>query len=131
MEENIVIIEDIARKFYIKKFEKKYKDKWEITLEALREMLSRIEKLLQTQNAEIIIFSKEIEIIKVDFKIAGTKESAKTSGNRCIVARHKDKNLVKVLLVYSKNDIPSKNETVAWKKFVRDNYREYKSVINI
>lgn len=131
MDENIVLIEDFAKRHFIKNFEKKYKNKWDITIEALKEMLSRIDQLIQTQNAETIIAGKDIDIIKIYFKIAGTNESAKSSGNRCIVSRDKNKKLIKILLVYAKTDIQTKNETSIWKMIIRNNYKEYKSIITI
>ncbi|MFZ3055061.1 MAG: hypothetical protein WA091_03750, partial [Minisyncoccales bacterium] len=70
-----------------------------------------------------------VKIVKTEFKIAGSKESAKTSGNRCIVAWHKNDNLVFILLVYGKTDLSSGNkETNEWKRMIRDNYPQYEDL---
>jgi ribosome biogenesis GTPase A len=37
----------------------------------------------------------------------------------------KNKNELKILLVYHKNDIGDKNETATWKKIIKDNYKGY------
>jgi len=70
----------------------------------------------------------DIVIYKCEFKILPS-ESAKTSGNRCIVAQHKVKNQIKILLVYCKNDIQSSNETIWWKKLVANYYTEYSDTL--
>jgi len=126
-----VVIEKFSERHYIKKFKKKYKKAWDITQCSLVEQFQRIEALIQeTSIAEIIAKKDDIQIIKTEFRIAGTKESAKGSGNRCIIALHKDTQTVKVLLVYHKNDLAGDgNETSKWKKCIRENYVEYKEII--
>lgn len=122
-----VRIEGFAERHFIKSFEKKYNKHWGITLCAIVAELERIDNLLLTDKAEIIIDSGTIKIVKTKFKIAGSKESAKTSGNRCIVVWHKNDKFVSVLLVYNKTDLSSSNkETDEWKKIIKDNYSEYK-----
>ncbi len=69
------------------------------------------------------------ELFCSKFKVAGTKESAKTSGNRCIVAWVPAKQLVEVLLVYTKTNLEGGNETTKWKGLVRENFIEYGQVI--
>ena len=70
-----------------------------------------------------------VKIIKTEFRVNGTKESAKTSGNRCIVSWNVEKKLVSILLVYGKTDISERNETAAWKKLIRENYSEYENIV--
>jgi len=70
-----------------------------------------------------------VKICKTEFKIAGTQQSRHGSGNRCIVALHKDTCIVHVLLVYHKNDIGGGNETTTWKNIVRENFSEYKEIL--
>jgi len=72
--------------------------------------------------------SKEIKICKTEFKIASTQQSRHGSGNRCIVAVHKDTLAVNILVVYHKNYLSDKNETTAWKKLVKENYPEYSNL---
>ena len=121
-----VQIEEFSQKHFIKSFEKKYKSHWDVTLRAIVSSLERIDMLLLTDKAETICDVGDIKIVKTKFRVAGTKESAKTSGNRCIVAWHEKKQSVSVLLVYSKTDLRSHNETADWQKIIKDNYSEYK-----
>jgi len=67
---------------------------------------------------------------KTEFKISGTSESRHGSGNRCIVAVHKNMCKVCVLVVYHKNDLGGSNETASWKNLVKENYPEYLNIIN-
>jgi len=121
-----VIIEVFAQKHFIKSFEKKYKIKWDLTWQYIKEELARIDNLLLTSRAEIITDAGNIKIIKTKFRVVDTKESAKTSGNRSIVAWNKEKQVVSVLLVYSKTDIANHNETAEWQRLIRENYSEYR-----
>jgi hypothetical protein len=85
-----VQIEGFAERHFIKSFEKKYKVRWDFTLRAIIAELERIDTLLLTSRAETICDAGDIKIVKTKFRVVGTKESAKTSGNRCIVAWRKD-----------------------------------------
>ena len=124
-----VQIEEFAERHFIKSFQKKYKKQWDATLISIIAELERIDNLLLTDKAETICDAGAIKIIKTKFRVAGTKESAKTSGNRCIVAWHEDKQLVSVLLVYAKTDLSGTNETAEWTKMVKDNYSAYKNIL--
>lgn len=123
-----VKIEVFAEKHFIKDFQRKYKNHWDITLRAIMAELERIDMLLQTDRA-LIICGENIKIIKTKFKVVGTKESAKTSGNRCIVAWNKEKQIVHILLVYGKTDLSGDNETAQWKNLIKENYSEYKNLV--
>ena len=118
-----------AERHFIKSFEKKYKSHWDATLIAIIAGLERIDTLLLTDRAETICDIHSIKIIKTKFKIAASKESAKTSGNRCIVAWHSDKRFVLILLIYGKTDVRGSRETDWWKSLIRDNYPEYKNLL--
>jgi hypothetical protein len=120
-----VQIEYFAESHFIKLFKKKHKHHWDNTFESIKEGLERIDVLLKTDKAETICDAGDIKIIKTQFRIDGSKESAKTSGNRCIVAWHIAEQRVSVLLIYSKTDIAPRSETAAWKRLVRDNYPQY------
>jgi len=123
-----VQIEKYAEKHYIKSFEKKYKGHWDVTLRAITAELERIDMLINTSRAETMCDVGGVKIVKTEFRVSGTKESAKTSGNRCIVAWNQEKGFVSVLLVYSKTDIRRYNETAEWQRVVRENYPEYKNL---
>jgi len=121
-----VIVADYAKRHYLKNFRKKYKGVWEVTWRAVVEELKRLDSLFETSIAETIIDKSNIKIVKIEFRVAGTNKSRKSSGNRSIVAVHKDTSTVCVLLVYHKNDLGSSNETAQWKKIVKDNYPRYR-----
>ena len=120
-----VIVEQYAEHHYIKNFKKKYKGAWSITWNAVYAEFQRFDSLLETSVAETISEEKNIRIVKTEFRVAGTCESKKTSGNRCIVTVHKDTGVVCVLLVYNKNDLRHSNETAQWKSIIRENYSRY------
>jgi hypothetical protein len=130
MEPNFSVqIEPFAERHFIKSFEKKYKSSWDSTYQSIVEMLERIDALLLTDKAETITDLGNIKFIKTKFRVAGTKESAKTSGNRCIVAVDYMKREVKILLVYGKTDLRGHNETAEWQKIIKENYPEYKKAL--
>jgi len=115
-----------AQRHYLKNFARKYKAAWSITWRAICEEFSRFDSLLDTSIAEIIIENGDLKIAKTEFRIAGTKESRKSSGNRAIVAICH--NLVSVLLIYHKSDLGDGNETAKWKNMIKDNYPEYRNM---
>ncbi len=126
-----VTIEDFAERHYIKNFQKKYKGAWDVTLRSIIMELERIDNLLDTDKAETIVAIDEIKIIKTSFRVAKTKESAKTSGNRCIILVNERNVSVSVLLIYTKTDLPSSNETAEWKKLVLCNYPDLKKYLSV
>ena len=120
-----VIFSDFAQRHFIKNFAKKYKNTWDFTFRSLQIEFEQIDFLFQKSVAETIIDTEKIKICKTEFKIAGSNQSRHGSGNRCIVAIHKDTSTVNVLLVYHKNDLSGGNETAKWKQIIKDNYSEY------
>jgi hypothetical protein len=125
-----VIFEDFAERHFIKNFAKKYKGAWDFTRNAITEELEKIDILFLKSIAEYITDkSADIAICKTEFKISGTQESRHGSGNRCIVALHKEANKVCVLLAYHKNDLGSGNETAQWKQLIKENYPAYAGLL--
>ena len=124
-----VNIEKYSERHFIKNFEKKYRRAWDITINTLIREFQSFNVLLDRSIAEMITENSSIKICKVEFKIAGTNQSRHGSGNRCIVAIHKDISLVKVLLVYHKNNLGGGNETAKWKQIVKDNYPDYRGLL--
>ncbi len=123
-----VRIEGYAQTHFIKSFARKYKGRWDQTLNnVIIFSLERIDTLLQYKKAEIISDIDGIAIIKTKFAVIGSGESANSSGNRCIVSLDKERRVVSVLLVYSKNDLSGHNETEEWKEMVKVNYPEHKA----
>jgi len=121
----VIIVEKFVESHYIKKFQKKYRNFWDITWKGIKEELKRFEELSKTNIAEEITCLENISICKTEFRVAGTKYSRKKSGNRCIISVNKISKEITVLLVYHKDHINSRNETAAWKKIIRDNYNNY------
>jgi hypothetical protein len=128
MEGNYLVkIEPFAERHFIKFFQKKYKTAWDVTLRAIFAEFERIDSLLLTDRAEVISEIDDVRIIKTKFKIAGTQESAKTSGNRCIVAVNQSSQSVSVLFVYGKTDLGGGKETMEWKNIIKENYPELRN----
>lgn len=123
-----VIFEPFTERHFIKSFAKKYKGAWDFTLKLLEKEFEQIDLLFLKNTAEIIIDGGVVKICKTEFKVAGTNQSRHGSGNRCIVAIHKDIKSVNVLLVYHKNDLGSGNETAKWKQIIKDNYPDYREM---
>ena len=120
-----VQIEDFAEKHYIKNFRKKYQTYWDSTFKGIKKMLESLDSIMNTTIVEEINCQDDLAILKMEFRVAGTNFSRKTSGNRCILSLNKKTREIKILLVYHKSDIGNKNETATWKKIIRDNYVGY------
>jgi hypothetical protein len=124
-----VIIEPFTERHFIKSFEKKYKNAWNITLNVIKTEFEKVDLLFIKSVAETIISHGDIRICKTEFKIAGTNESRHGSGNRCIIAIDTKKLEVHLLLIYNKTNLHSTNETAEWRKNIKDNYPEYKNIL--
>ena len=125
-----VIIESFTERHFIKTFAKKYKGAWDLTLGFLVAEFKFIDVLFLKNTAEYITDRwADIALCKTEFKIAGTRISRHASGNRCIVAVHKNTSTIHVLLVYGKTDLSGGNETANWKNIIRENYRQYSKMI--
>ena len=111
-----VKINEYAQRHFIKSFAKKYLNKWDLTLKAIMLQLENVEEFYDTNYFEKIHVYEKYFIAKVEFSVAGSKESKKTSGCRYIIRVDVKDLLVEILLVYSKNDVDMKNETTWWQK---------------
>ena len=103
-----------AERHYIKKFRKAYKHKWPPTELAINDTCERIDNMLLYNRADCITTFEVYQLVKLDFAVEGTKTSPKASGNRCILFVDNSTRNVRVLLVYSKNEISEPNETQKW-----------------
>ena len=118
-----------AERHFVKKFQKKYKRAWDITREALVRQYQSIDVLFDRSIAEVIVQTEAVKICKTEFTVAGTNQSRKASGKRCILAIHKDTSQISVLLVYHKNDLGGGSETANWKLLIKENYPEYSDLL--
>lgn len=128
-----VVFEPFAERHFMKSFAKKYKSKWMKTRDYIEFMCGRIDNVLESQRADLIASSLDgcYRLVKLDFAIFGIKMSPKRSGNRCILCVDDRLGLVRVLLVYAKTDLPSRNETQEWKRLVKDEYGDVKEIFNL
>ena len=124
-----VSVEKFAERYYLKNFRRRYKKAFDIPWNAHFLMLQKFDLMLEKERTHRISDpNKEIVICKCDFKIL-PNESAKESGNRCIVAQYVERKEIKILLVYCKNDIQGHSETVWWKNIIKENYPIYKEFL--
>lgn len=126
-----VIFEDFAKRHFIKNFEKKYKSQWNKTQDDIIFVCEHIDKMLLTKRADLISVADNFRLVKLDFAIFGLKISPKSSGNRCILFLDDRMRIVIILLVYSKNDIPTHNETQEWKNIIKMQYPNIKDIFNL
>lgn len=125
-----VIFTTYAKSHYLNKFIKKYKGKsWDYTELSIKQDISRLRMINNTtQSSSQIDELKQKDnywLAKYDFKIACTKESTKGSGNRCILFIDNSKDLVQILLIYNKNDLPkNKKETQFIMSELKNNYSD-------
>ena len=126
-----VIFEDFTKRHFIKNFEKKYKSQWNKTQDDIIFVCEHIDKMLLTKRADLISVADNFRLVKLDFAIFGLKISPKSSGNRCILFLDDRMRIVIILLVYSKNDIPTHNETQEWKNIIKIQYPNIKDIFNL
>lgn len=121
----LVQFDPYTKRHYIKNIAKRYSDKrWQATQKAIEFVLGHIEQHILTDKAETIHASDAGRIIKLYFRVAGTRDSAKGSGNRAVVFLDDKLRVARVLLVYSKEEICEPNETAKWQKIVDDQFPE-------
>ena len=126
-----VQFEPYSKRHYINKFLKAYRDKWLTTERIIIAVCERIDNMLLYNRADLISISGSYKLVKLDFAVEGTRMSPKASGNRCILFVDEDSRSVKILLVYSRNEISPPNETQKWKNIIKDEYREIAEIFNL
>ena len=121
----LVQFDPYTKRHYIKNIAKRYSNKqWRATQKAIEFVLGHIEQHILTDKAETIHASDAGRIIKLYFRVAGAKDSAKGSGNRAIVFLDDKLCVARVLLIYSKEEIYEPNETAKWQKIIDDQFPE-------
>ena len=126
-----VKFEDFTKRHYVKKFQKQYGEKWLLTELALIAVCERIDNMLLYNRADEIASKDKLQLVKLDFAVEGTQMSPKSSGNRCILFVDNSARVVRILLVYSKNEISEPNETQKWKAIIKREYVEIARVFNL
>ncbi len=126
-----VEFDDYTTRHYIKSFEKKYKTAWDKTQDDLIEVCRRIDSMLEYKRADLIASVDQFKLVKLDFAVEGTKISPKSSGNRCILVINEDYRSARILMVYSKNNIGSPNETSKWKKTIKHQFSDIAEIFTL
>ena len=126
---------DYAKRHYLKRFEKDYIGKqWEITKESIFQDLARIKTgdsdLQRTGQVDEIWHKDDYWIFKYDFRVALTKESTKSSGNRCIVFLDNSVNKIIILMIYGKSDLPKNTGEQAFiEQTLNREFNEYMNLV--
>lgn len=121
----LVQFDPYTKNHFIKSITKRYSSRqWQATRKSLEFVLERIDQHILTDKARTIHASDVGRIVKLYFKIARTKDSARGSGNRAIVFLDDTLHIARVLLVYSKKEICQPNETVKWQKVINEQFPE-------
>lgn len=122
-----------AESHFCREFYRKYKGKqWLETQKTIIDTLQRAFLVQQTSLIDTLKYSQEddIGIFKYDFKIAGTNESPKSSGNRVIFSLCNKTGNIKILLVYGKNHCSKKCSETQWIfEHIKNNFPEYKKYL--
>ncbi len=119
-------------RFYGKAFQKKYHKRWEVTRDSLEQLCKRIDTVYDLDLCDEIKQVDSKRLLKIDFALAKSGESPKTSGCRLIALSDDENYTVDMLIVYHKTNIEhiNNNETLAWKSLVSDLYPEYKDLVS-
>ena len=102
---------EYAKNHFLRRFEKDYRGKqWDITVESIFQDLARIKTgasdLQRLQQVDELWHKNDFWIFKYDFRVAQTRDSTKSSGNRCVVFLDNDVNRIEILLIFGKGDLP-------------------------
>lgn len=120
---------DFAKSHYLKNFMKKYPGiQWKVTEESIKQDLSRLRmrnnKTQFSSQIDQLKYNNYHWLAKYDFRIAKTQESSKSSGNRCVVHIDNLNDLLEILLIYSKTDLPKNmGETAHINEILNSQYK--------
>ncbi|MCF7846135.1 MAG: hypothetical protein K9L85_02765 [Candidatus Peribacteraceae bacterium] len=124
-----VVFSDFAERHFCKSFLKKYKRQWIETEKTIRVTLEHAHQFEQTSLIDNLKFSQNdgVGIFKLDFRVAGTNESPKTSGNRVIFFVCNNTSKIEILLVYGKDHCQKNKSETQWiLEQIKQNFSEYK-----
>ena len=102
---------DYSKNHFLKCFQKDYPGKqWELTDLSIRDDLARLRMpnntIQQSNQIDELKHEENYWLAKYEFRVAGTNVSKKASGNRCVVFIDNKIELVEILLIYNKTDLP-------------------------
>ena len=126
---------DYARRHFLKRFEKDYSGKqWDVTVESILQDMPRIKTgdsdLQKTQQVVQLWQKDNYWIFKYDFRVAQTKESTKSSGNRCVAFLDNAANKIIILIIYGKGDLPKNTGEQAFiEQTLSNEFRDYMSLV--
>jgi len=123
--------DEFTERHYVKKLAKRHEHYWDKTQNDIIDICKRIDKTLEYSRADPISSAGQYKLVKLDFSIEGSGVSPKNSGHRCILVVDEMLRSVRILLVYSKHEIGSPNETAKWKNVVRDNFPDIKAIFSL
>ena len=122
-----VLFESYSENHFIKDFQKKYRKNWLVTRTALVKEFARVDQLVLNGRTNPPIHQTDDRrewILKHEFAIAGLRESRKSSGRRIIAYVNHDQKVVRILLVYHKDQLGKKsNETGEWERVVKAEFK--------
>lgn len=79
----------------------------------------------QSSQIDQLKHKDEYWLFKYDFRIAGTNQSTRSSGNRIVGFITNNENTLEILLIYNKTDLPkNKKETQYIEDTISENYQE-------
>lgn len=116
-----------SQRHFAKDFLKKYKNKkWEVTQTTFSQTLKRCFALQETKLLDCVNFSSEKKcgIFKLDFAVAGERQSPKISGNRLVFYLDNVNGVIDILLIYGKTHVSGK-ETAWIRKSIKTNFPVY------
>lgn len=126
-----VEFDEFTKRHFIKSFEKKHKAAWVKTQNDIVDVCKRIDAMLEYKRADLIASIECHKLVKLDFAVEGTQVSPKSSGNRCILHINEDTRHVRIVIVYSKNDIASPNETAKWKNMIKGQFSDIGEIFSL
>lgn len=106
-----------CERHFCKDFLRKYKPKqWIETKKTIIETLERAHAFFDSNLIDALKFSQEdgIGIFKLDFRVAGTNVSPKSSGKRAIFSLSNATAKITILLVYGKDHCGKKQSETQW-----------------
>ncbi|MDP2642688.1 MAG: hypothetical protein Q8P62_02500 [Candidatus Peregrinibacteria bacterium] len=106
-----------CEKHFCKDFLRKYKPRqWIETKKTIVSVLERAYAFQNTNLIDTLKFSQEdgVGIFKLDFRVAGTNFSPKSSGNRVVFSLCNETGRINVLLVYGKDHCDKKCSETQW-----------------